>query len=332
MKLSEIGEFGFIERFTPHFNNLLTPGTRGIGDDCAILPMNESEEMIVTTDMLVEDIHFLRNKISAQDLGHKSLAVNLSDIAAMGGRPVGSFLSIAIPKTIEVEYLDALMDGYYQLSQKFSVPLLGGDTTRSIDKLTLNITVIGQIKRGQARLRSMAQTNDVIAVSGPLGNSAAGLQSILHNYPNDELTSYLIKSHNHPMPHINEGLWLAQQTGVNAMMDVSDGIASDLKHILHASGKGAVIELSDLPISSKMKEFAQKYDHNAYELATSGGEDYCLLLTINDKMVEKITQEFQQQFGHELRPIGRISQEKGLRYELKGKSVENLKNGFNHFI
>lgn len=333
MNLSKIGEFGFIERFSSKFDHLLPEGFQGIGDDCAVIPMNENYDLVVTTDLLVEGIHFLKDKISSQELGHKTLAVNLSDVAAMGAQPLASFLSIAAPLDTPVEYLDSFMTGYHALSEKHNVALMGGDTTRALDKLTFNVTVIGKIEKGKSRLRSMAQEDDIIAVTGYLGNSAGGLHAILNNLSNNELhVDYLVTQHNNPMPHVNEGMWLTQQAGVHAMMDVSDGIASDVKHILKASKKGAIIELAQLPLSYQLKEFSKVYQLNCYELATSGGEDYCLLLTIDKAKFNNIANRYKEVFNQELFAIGKINDNNSLQFSLNGEDVLHTKGGFNHFI
>ena len=162
MELKEIGEFGFIERFAPDFKTLLPKNVLGIGDDCAILPIDETSDLLVTTDMLIEDIHFLRGKITPWQLGGKSVAVNLSDLAAMGGTPLGTFLSIAIPPGIDVEYLDEFMIGYHAISDKYATPLYGGDTTRSVKHLAINVCAIGKCPKGTARLRRNAQSGDLI--------------------------------------------------------------------------------------------------------------------------------------------------------------------------
>jgi thiamine-monophosphate kinase len=332
MKLSEIGEFGFIERFAHRFEDLLAPNAMGIGDDCAIIPAGEGFDLVLTTDMLVEDIHFIREKISPLDLGHKALAVNLSDVAAMGARPISSFLSIAIPEDIDVEYLDELMEGYHRLSERYQLPLMGGDTTRSPQKLVLNISVVGQVAKGKARLRSMARTDDVIAVTNTLGDSAAGFQLVLKgmNNCNDDL--WLINRHNRPEADVEEGIWLAHQAGVHAMMDVSDGIASDLKHILKSSGKGAVIELNHLPLSLQLKRVSEAYNFDPIEMATSGGEDYCLLLTIAEPQFQNISIAFENKFGKKLFNIGRVNQlSENLQWLQGEKEVKMSKGGFNHF-
>ncbi len=333
MKLSEIGEFGFIERFTHRFEDLITPPAMGIGDDCAILPADEFTDYVITTDMLVEDIHFIRSKITPFNLGYKALAVNLSDVAAMGAKPISSFLSIGIPANVEVEYLDELMEGYHQLSEKHHLPLLGGDTTRSPDKLIINISVIGSIEKNKSRLRSMACSGDIIAVTGYLGDSATGLKIILENYPSTYLTDYFVQCHNRPRAAVEEGQWLGKQTGVHAMMDISDGIASDLKHILKASGKAGIIEINKLPISSQLIEYSAEKRLNITQLATTGGEDYHLLVTIEDSKFEMISESFKQKFEKPLFAIGRIQEGKPLiQYYNNGELQSEPGSGFNHFV
>ncbi len=331
MQLKEIGEFGFIDRFKPHFNDLLNEGLMGIGDDCAIIHANDEEDYIITTDLLMEDVHFIRDSISPFQLGYKSLAVNLSDIAAMGGIPVASFLSFAIPKDLDVEYLDQFMEGYHELSKKYNTALLGGDTTKSLKHLAINVAVIGKCAKGKARKRSDAKVGDVICVTGNLGDSAGGLQYLLDGI-NADKNDYLINKHHQPEPQINEGIFLSQQIGVNAMMDISDGISSDLKHILKASKVSAEVEIKSLPISEVLRNESVKNNWNAIEMATSGGEDYELLLTVKSEEFFQIQRDFEKEFNKPLIKIGAIT--KGnpvIHWTDKGKVVELSSTGFNHF-
>ena len=333
MFLSEIGEFGFINRLSEKFKNITIPPELGIGDDCAIIPKDDTHDYVVTTDMLVENIHFIHSKITPFELGYKTLAVNISDIAAMGAKPLYSFLSVAIPVSIEVEYLDQLLEGYKHISEKYNVLLMGGDTTRSEKNLTLSVTVIGIIEKNKARLRSMAQKDDIICVTGFLGDSGAGLKIILDNIPLSDEVEYLLKCHNCPEPAVNEGIWLANQAGVNAMMDISDGIASDLKHILKASQKSAVIELNNLPISPQLQSVANKYGFNVIEHASSSGEDYKLLLTVAKNRFSDISKEFKNKFGNDLFAIGNIieNNSENIFWQKNGMKIDEFKRGYNHF-
>lgn len=332
MKLKEIGEFGFIERFKPLFKDLVGEGQTGIGDDCAILPCNEYDDWLVTTDLLIEDVHFLKDAIAPELLGHKSLAVNLSDIAAMGGTPVGTFLSIAIPPDTEVEYLDAFMDGYHKLSELYHTPLLGGDTTKSVKHLAINVCVIGRCPKGQARKRSMARVGDVVCVTGYIGDSAGGLHVLLNKLPSSTEHEYLLLKHHRPTPRVNEGLFLANEPAVHAMTDISDGIASDLVHILKASGVSANIHLDALPVSGQLNYVAEEQGWNKVELAVGGGEDYELLFTVPQTEFESVSRKFYSKFGIPIRQIGYIVDgNPEIQWFNKNKKAVFSKIGFNHF-
>ena len=277
--MSRPGEFELIDlisrRFPPE------EGIVGIGDDCAIIPQNAGMETLVSTDMLVEGVHFLREDIPAFDLGWKSAAVNISDIAAMGGRPVASFLSIAIPEDVSGEYLMAFIDGYKALSDKFGSRLLGGDTTSSKDGLCISVTVYGECPRGKAVRRSGAKPGDLVCVTGTLGDSAAGLKVILDapGAERSELEEELVRRHYRPLPRVAEGIALAG-IPVSAMMDISDGIASDLRHILKASSAGGRIDCAALPLSEQIRKISSLRGYDPVRLALEGGEDYELLFTV----------------------------------------------------
>lgn len=333
MKLSTIGEFGFIRRIAPPFTVNLPDSILGIGDDCAVIPWKENESLLVTTDMLIEDIHFLRKKIPPSDLGYKSLAVNLSDIAAMGGVPHSAYISIGIPKDIEVEWLDDFYAGLRQLAENTGVFLLGGDTTKSPAHLVINIAVVGIIKSSTIKYRSSAKCSDIICVTDYIGDSGGGLNILLEERPIDHDAEYLIQRHHRPRPHLQEGFWLAQQDGVNAMMDVSDGIDSDLHRIMERSLCGSRINIESLPISPQLQRLSSKYNWNAHEIAATGGEDYCLLVTIQPDKFAEIAKMFEKEFKKPLYNIGKITDEENvLRYFESGKEIIFGKHGYNHFV
>lgn len=267
-------EFELIDRIRGLFG--VPEGMRGIGDDCAVIPQSTGKDLLVSTDLLVEKVHFLMDRISAYDLGWKSAAVNISDIAAMGGRPVATFLSIAIPKDVDDGWMDQFMKGYAAISNIFSVALLGGDTTGSPDSLCINVAVLGECEHGAALLRSCAQPGDDICVTGNLGDSAAGLKCLLEEIHGGE---NLIRAHCRPYPRVEEGLLLSKTDGVGAVMDISDGVASDIRHIMSESHVGARIDVSSLPLSAGLREICTRYGWDPVELALCGGEDYELLFT-----------------------------------------------------
>jgi len=333
MKLGEIGEFGFIDRITDMFGDLQHEGCMGIGDDCAIIPCNEQEDYLVTTDLLIEDVHFLKHNISPEQLGYKSLAVNLSDIAAMGGLPVASFLSVSVTTDTSVEYLDAFLKGYHKLSAKYGVPLLGGDTTKSKSSMSISVTVIGKCAKGKAKLRSAAENDDIICLTGFVGDSAGGLSVLLNKLPLSKDNEQLVLCHNMPEPHINEGLWLFGYEDIHAMMDVSDGIASDLIHILKASAKSAEIDTEKLPVSGTLKKLAVKNKWNIDKLVVSGGEDYVLLLTVKNESFKKISELFRSKFKKDLYPVGTIMEGSAdIKWLKAGKEINIKDHGFDHFI
>ena len=273
-----LGEFDLISRINEMFP--APEGVTGIGDDCAILPQKGGMETLVTTDMLMDGVHFLREDASPYDLGWKSAAVNISDIAAMGGRPVGTFLSYALPKGTSDEWMLEFMRGYKDLSDLSGTPLLGGDTTSSLDRLCINVAVLGECPAGKSRKRSDARAGDLICVTGPLGDSAAGLKVILGDMDRGDVESALVRRHYRPVPRVAEGLVLAATEGVHAMMDISDGIGSDLLHILDASGLGARIDVDSIPLSQECRTAASRHGWDLRKLSIDGGEDYELLFTM----------------------------------------------------
>jgi thiamine-monophosphate kinase len=330
--LSDIGEFGLIRRFSPAFAEGWPPGAIGIGDDCAVLPWRRDARLLVTTDLLVEDIHFLRSRISPHDLGYKSLAVNLSDIAAMGGRPLAAFLSLGLPNGLDIEWTDAFFAGLRSLSRAESVPLLGGDTTGTPGPLVVNLAVLGRAHPTRIKLRSGARPGDVVCVTGTLGDSGGGLRVLLEERPCGRDEAFLVRRHHRPRPHLREGEWLGRRAGVTAMMDVSDGIASDLRRIMERSRCGAEVDLDRLPTSASLRRTALRYGWNLDEVAAGGGEDYCLLATIREGDLGRTALGFRRAFGRRLVPIGRITAEADRPVFLrKGRPVRLSERGFDHF-
>ncbi len=272
-----MGEFELIEKIRSSFS--VPDGITGIGDDCAVIPQKGGMDTLVSTDMLVEGVHFLADDIAPADLGWKSAAVNISDIAAMGGRPVSTYLSIALPRNVGQEWVMRFIEGYRSVSEMFGVPLLGGDTCSSPDRLCISVTVLGECAHGSAILRSGARPGDLICVTGSLGDSAAGLRVIMEEKPRTGAAGRLVKSHYRPLPKVREGLALASSGTVTSMLDVSDGVGSDIRHIMEESGVGAEIHTDRLPLSEELLKACSLFGWDPVSLALEGGEDYELLFT-----------------------------------------------------
>lgn len=283
------GEFDFIGDIRNMFADMPKRGFEGIGDDCAVLSMG-NEALVFTSDMLNEGVHFLAEKSSAYQIGYKSLMVNISDVAAMGAKPVATLLSLALPEERFGEWSQSFMEGYYEASKKYGVKLVGGDTTKSESGICISVTAIGRAPKSNIKRRSAAKAGDVVMVTGELGASAAGLRDVL----NGKLRTRNAKIHLMPEAQVLEGEWLGKQEAVHAMCDVSDGVASDLQHILDESKKAAII--SALPIAKGAK----------WNDAFGGGEDYKLLLTVDESRADDLAKRYKRKFGTSLYIIGRV--------------------------
>lgn len=271
----DIGEFEIISQISSQVT--VPKGFTGIGDDCAIIPQESGMSTLISTDMLIEGTHFLFDSITAYQLGWKSLAVNLSDIAAMGGKPLSSFLSLGLNDKINSAWVSEFIRGYNDLSKIYNCPLLGGDTTKSNSQVCINVTILGTCVAGREIKRLGSKDGDLICVTGSLGDSAAGLKLILDSTQE----SYFTDKHYFPIPRVREGQILAETAGVHSMMDISDGIGSDLRHILKASNKSAIVDCKSIPISPQLKNLCKEKGWDALDFALNGGEDYELLFTMS---------------------------------------------------
>lgn len=330
MKLKDIGEFGFIDRITPE--TVVRPAgvIKGIGDDCSVFRSTAGLVTLFTTDMLVEGEHFRRDRIPPHKLGRKSVAVNLSDIAAMGGTPREALVSIAVPDQVPVEYLDAIYEGMKSMAREFDVNLLGGNTTASPSHLVINIALLGEALEGEVLYRSGASLEDIIFLSGPVGSAAAGLDLILGNrsFAGQET---LLDAHFDPFPHVAAGRIIAGQRVAHSLIDVSDGVAGDLGHICAESKVGAIIEEEKIPTTEVFRAYCDQFKLDPLPLMIHVGEDYVLLGTVPERSAGKLEQALKGG-GFEFFPIGRISGEPGLRLLATDGSTRAIKPaGWNHF-
>ncbi len=246
---------------------------RGIGDDCAVVRISPGHEALVTTDFSLEGVHFRRAWHPPESVGHRCLARGLSDIAAMGGKPLAAFLSLALPATLPQRWVDRFIAGFLRLAERFRVPLAGGDTASSPKGILADIVVLGSVPRGTAILRSGANPGDAIYVTGTLGASAAALKALQSGR---KLTPSAHPAHFFPTPRLPAGKALRERHLASAMIDLSDGLSSDLAHICEESGVGAVVYADRMPVAVDQ------------HLALHGGEDYELLFTSARPVPRKI--------------------------------------------
>lgn len=292
----------------------------GVGDDAAVLAPTGGE-LVVTTDALVEDVHFVRGPTGARDLGHKAIAVNVSDIAAMGASPRSAVCALTLPPDVEAAWVMELFGGMREACEEYALWLVGGDLSRGRE-VSIAVTVTGEVAPGRAVLRSGAHPGDRVVVTGELGGSSAGLRLTgLRTMPTEEQRA-LIRRHLRPTARVGEGAVLAGH-GATAMMDISDGLALDLTRLCRASGVAAMIAIADVPVA-----------HLAtLEDALGGGEDYELLATMPDEAVlDAAKAELKEAFGVPLAVIGRIAEGAGVTaVDADGTEHQLEPIGWDHF-
>lgn len=319
------GEFSLIKQYFTSQPVKRKDVSTGIGDDCAILTVPEKQQVAISTDTLVSGIHFLPT-ISPEDLAYKALAVNISDLAAVGADPAWASLALTLPK-VDNDWLEAFSRSLFALAEYYSIQLIGGDTTKG--PLSLTITIQGLVPQSMALLRSGAKIGDWIYVTGFLGDSAAGL-AVLQNrlQPSQpESRDYFITRHLRPQPRLLQGQ--ALRSLASAAIDISDGLISDLNHILTASGCGARINLDALPYSTAMKSQVSKEQAEIWAL--SGGEDYELCFTVPEINRGALDIALAHT-GADFHCIGQIMPiAEGIRYLREGKEVHPNLKGFDHF-
>ena len=309
--------------------------TVGIGDDCAVLVPAAGHRLLATTDLLLEDIHFRRRYAEPADIGWKSIAVNLSDVAAMGGRPRWTLVALACPAQTTLEEVEAFYEGARDLCGRHDVAIVGGDTTASPAGWLVNVTLLGEA--ATPLLRSGARVDDVIAVTGPLGRSAAGLAVLERPSAPDRMAAAelaeLTSSHLRPVPRVAEGQWFGDAGGVTAMIDLSDGLATDLAHIADESGVRCRVELERLPIDDATRHLARALAADALAWATGGGEDYELLLTCEAAAFARLAGGLRHATGTSLHAIGTVvSGRPGVSFvDATGREVPAAA-GFEHFV
>lgn len=335
MNLKTVGEFGLIDLIDiPH------PAPErvvlGIGDDCAVLPYGEDAYQLASCDLLVEDIHFIRSRITPYQLGYKAVAVNLSDIAAMGGTPTHILISAALPPDYTVLEWHELYRGIGAICNRYGVNLIGGDTTSSPDKLILNVTVLGEVKKEHLHLRRDAKAGDAVFVTGKLGGSRAGLELVLQPEIEvaDDLKTALLDCHNQPEPCCDEIAVLNRIAGqsLHALNDISDGLASECNEIAGASHCAIHLHAAQIPVHEDAKRLAELLCADSMEWALSGGEDYQLVGTLDGEKAEEICAMYLAQTGKQLYIVGTVAEGSGVELEQPEGNCVIGKKGYNHFL
>ena len=319
-------EFEFIENIRRRYN------LSKIGDDCAVLPKDSKTDLVITTDLLVEDIDFRLDWTTPEFLGHKALAVSLSDVAAMGAKPVWAMLSIGVPQKIwKTDFVEKFYDGWFALAKKYSVQLVGGDVSKTPDKIVIDSIVAGEIKKGKAVLRSGAKVGDLIFVTGELGGAAAGLQ-LLEKGEKHEKSKYknLLLKQLKPNPQTEVGRILGAKNLATSMIDLSDGLTADLNHVCRESKTGAKLFPDKIPDQIDLEKFQSVFSlSEMIEFLLYSGEDYELLFTINPKKKIQVENALKK---HKISLIGEVTASVGIIELIHKNRTEILQpKGFRHF-
>ena len=305
----------------------------GIGDDCAVLELTPGARLIATTDLLIEDVHFRRRYATPPDIGWKALAVNISDVAAKGARSRWALVALACPAATTADEVDAFYAGMLALAREHGVAVVGGDTSSSPGGWFVNVTLLGEAVRPV--LRSTARPGDVVAVTGTLGRAAAGLAMLERPAPpttvDRAVVAEMTAAHLRPRPRVAEGRWLGAADGVTAMMDLSDGLATDLPRLCVESGVGAVVDAEALPIADGTRRVAAAVDADPLAWATGGGEDYELLLTCAPDAFPRVAAGLATATGTTLTRVGTIERGSGVRFvDPRGRTLD-VARGYEHF-
>lgn len=335
MRLYELGEDELIERLVRRFQlgQQVQGIVVGVGDDAAVLDLKGSEGyLIITTDMLSERVDFLLDRVTPYQLGWKSVAVNISDIAAMGGIPTWTLISIGLRDTTPVSFVDDLYNGMTKCARKFNSFVIGGDTNSVRGDAVISVCQMGFVEPHHVAVRSGARVGDKILVTGWLGNSRAGLELLLKLGLDKaaQLHANLVESHLMPMPRVYEARAAVKTGKVHAMMDLSDGLGSDLRKLCKASKVGAKIYADRLPISDDLVKAAASLGEDAVRLATSGGEDFELLIVTGEADVDTVKSAVETETGTLVTEIGEMVSE-GIELIHPNGSSELLRDGWEHF-
>ncbi len=331
--IGTIGERALIERIRERF-----PASKGlhtgIGDDAAVAAGTRGELQVLTTDALVEGIHFDLGFSSFADVGYKALAVNVSDVAAMGGTPRLALLSLILPERLTVAEIDALLDGFAEMAAEAGVTLAGGNIARSPGPLILDVTAVGDVRERRVLTRSGGRPGDALYVTGSIGAAAAGLGWLRRHrgapQAEPEDIAALTARHRRPTPRTRIGAILGRTRCAKACMDLSDGLADAVTAIARASGTGAIVDAKAIPIPDAARRWFAAAGEDPVAAALAGGDDYELLFTVSPRRGGRLRTVTQQARGVPITRIGELTAAPAILLETDGVS-QPLPSGFTHF-
>jgi thiamine-monophosphate kinase len=310
-KIKDIGEFGLIDSISkkPVDKNIIV----GIGDDAAVI--NSKKLLVLTTDCLVEGDHFRKEWFTPEQIGMKAIEINVSDIAAMGAKPKYVLVSLAIPKDLDVKFFEGIYKGMWNACEKYKIEIIGGNMTHC-ESIVISITLVGEVEKKNLSLRSGAKPGDYIITTGHLGYGRAGLRMFQENL---EGYNEVKKKYLEPKAQLKKALKLAPFA--NSMIDISDGLASEIKHICNESNCGAIIYKNKIPISDEVRDIANKLGEDEYDYALFSGEDFELVCTVSKENIDKVNGFL----------VGEITDTKDIRLSSNGKETLIDKKGYDHF-
>jgi thiamine-monophosphate kinase len=337
MRIDELGEFALIERLTAGLPSRADVAL-GVGDDAALLDLGGSAAdslLVATCDAQVEGQHFTLGVATPEEIGHKALAVNLSDLAAMGAEPLWALVSLLLPRALEVATLDGVYAGLRTLAARFSVALVGGNISATDGPLAIDVTALGRVPRGKALTRAGGRPGDLVLVTGTLGAAAAGVLlqggDVRLDVVSDEAKAHARAAQVSPQPRVAEGQALAASGVVTALLDVSDGLAADLGHLCAASNVGAELDVGAIPVDPAALAVADALELDALRLALEGGEEYELVFAARPDGMEQALAAVSEA-GVGARVIGRLTEPgSDLRIRFADGRIERLvARGWDH--
>jgi thiamine-monophosphate kinase len=335
LNADKLGEFDLIARLTgalgPHGPGVVL----GVGDDTAVLRIKKDRVLLATCDVQIEGIHFTRDAFSPRQIGRRVAAVNLSDIAAMGGTPTFAIVSLAVPAQTDPDLLDGVYEGLNSALREWGAEIVGGNTSELPERIAIDVTLLGDVPEDKVLTRAGAKSGDLLCVTGFLGASAAGLALLARDrLPNldDVSRTAAMGAHLEPTPRVEEGRFLGSTGKVTACIDISDGLYGDASHIAVESGVTVCIDADRIPIAEAARGVAASVGADALQLALCGGEDYELLFTVPPAAADDLFAELAKVTNTRSTVIGGIKKGSAeVKVTQKGRPVPIAAGGFDHF-